>query len=86
MRIITSTAAVIWLFAAFLIPIGTDIPAAWATPAFLIMSGISATAFLTSARADTLDRQHAIASVLSAGSGLVILWLTSIGARCRATA
>jgi adenylate cyclase len=79
LRIITGAAAVIWLVAAFLIPIGTDIPGEWATPAFLIMSGISATAFLTSARANTLDRQHAIASVLSAGSGLVILWLTSIG-------
>jgi adenylate cyclase len=79
LRILTGSAAVIWFVAAFLIPIGTDIPGASATPASLIVSGTCAIAFLTAARADTLDRQHSIASVLSAGNGLVILWLVSIG-------
>jgi class 3 adenylate cyclase len=48
-------------------------------PVSLVMSAVGATAFLAASRADTLDRQHAIASLLTAANGLVILWLASVG-------
>jgi class 3 adenylate cyclase len=43
------------------------------------MSAISALFFLAAARADTLDSQHALATVLTAANGLVVLWLASEG-------
>jgi class 3 adenylate cyclase len=79
LRIITGAAAVIWLAAAFLIPLGTDLSHDLAMPASLVMSAIGATAFLAASGAHTLDRQHAIASLLTAANGLVILWLASVG-------
>lgn len=46
-------------------------------PIAMAMSAISALIFLASSHAHTLDHQHAVASVLTAGNGLVILWLAS---------
>jgi class 3 adenylate cyclase len=79
LRIITGVAAVMWFAAAFLIPLGTGISRDLAMPVSLVMSAIGATAFLAASRAHTLDRQHAIASLLTSANGLVILWLASVG-------
>ena len=78
-RIATGTASVMWLLAAIVIPTGTPIPADRAVPVCLAMAVFNSAGFLLSARADTLDRQHAIISVLTAVNGLVILWLASVG-------
>jgi class 3 adenylate cyclase len=43
------------------------------------MAGLNVAAFLLSGRANTLDRQHLILSVLTSLNGLVVLWLASTG-------
>jgi class 3 adenylate cyclase len=78
-RITTAAAAVVWLAAAVVIPAGTPIPLERAVPMTLAMGLLNTAAFLRSARADTLDRQHAIISFLTSVNGLVILWLASTG-------
>jgi class 3 adenylate cyclase len=78
-RITTGTAAVMWLLAALVIPTGTSIPLDRAMTVSFAMVLMNFAAFLLSARADTLDRQHSIASVVTSVNGLVILWLASTG-------
>jgi class 3 adenylate cyclase len=79
LRVVTGASALLWAMAAFLVPIGTDIPPALATPVALVMSAVGAAVFIASRWTDTLDRQHAVASILTAGNGLVILALASAG-------
>ena len=78
-RISTGVAAVMWLLAAIVVPIGTPIPADRAVPVGSAMALLNSAAFLLSTRAETLDRQHSIVSVLTSANGLVILWLASTG-------
>jgi class 3 adenylate cyclase len=78
-RITTGVAAVMWLLAAIVVPMGTPIPADRAIPVGSVMALLNSAAFLLSARADTLDRQHSIVSLLTSANGLVILWLASTG-------
>ena len=78
-RITTGTAAVVWLLAAVVIPMGTPIPEDRAIPLCLAMALLNLAAFLLSARATTLDRQHSIVSFLTSVNGLVILWLAFTG-------
>jgi class 3 adenylate cyclase len=78
-RITTATAAVMWLLAAVVIPIGTTIPADRAIPLSLALALMNLAAFLLSPWAVTLDRQHLIVSALTAVNGLVILWLAFTG-------
>jgi class 3 adenylate cyclase len=78
-RITTGAAAVMWLLAAVVIPTGTSIPLDRAIPLCFAMALLNWAAFLLSARADTLDRQHSIISFLTSVNGLVILWLASTG-------
>ena len=78
-RITTGAAAVVWLFAAVVIPAGTPISPERAIAVCLAMGLLNCAAFLLSARADTLDRQHSIVSFLTSVNGLVILWLASTG-------
>jgi adenylate cyclase len=79
LRIITAAAALIWLLATLVVPAGTPIPFELAMAVCPAMAGLNAVAFLLSGRADTLDRQHSVASILTAMNGLVILWLASAG-------
>ena len=79
LRVITGAAAILWLAAGFLVPIDMGISRDVATPIAMVMSAISALFFLGSAHAHTLDQQHAVATVLTTGNGLVILWLASAG-------
>jgi class 3 adenylate cyclase len=78
-RITTGVAAVMWLSAAFVIPTGTTIPADLAIPVCYAMALLNWAAFVLSAWADTLDRQHSIISVLTSLNGVVILGLASTG-------
>jgi class 3 adenylate cyclase len=78
-RITTGVAAVMWLLAAIVIPTGTPIPLDRAFPVSSVMALLNWAAFMLSARADTLDRQHSVVSVLTSVNGLVILWLASTG-------
>jgi hypothetical protein len=78
-RITTGFAAVMWLLAAVVIPTGTPIPPDRAIPVCYAMALLNWAAFLLSARADTLDRQHSTTSLLTSVNGLVILWLASTG-------
>jgi adenylate cyclase len=78
-RITFATAAVMWLLAVVVIPTGTRIPLESAIPLCAAMALLNAAPFLFSVGADTLDRQHSIASVLTSVNGLVILWLTATG-------
>ena len=79
LRITIGMAGATWLIAAFVVPVGTPIPAELAMPICSGMAGVSAAALLVSWRAETADRLHLILSILSAASGLVILWLASVG-------
>ena len=78
-RITTGAAAVLWLLAALVVPTGTPIHPDRAIPLCLAMVVLNFAAFLLSARAATLDRQHLIISLLTSANGLVILWLASTG-------
>jgi class 3 adenylate cyclase len=78
-RITTGTAAVMWLLAAVVTPSGTPIPLDRAFPVSSAMALLNWAAFMLSARADTLDRQHSVISLLTSVNGLVILWLASTG-------
>jgi class 3 adenylate cyclase len=78
-RIATGAAAVLWLLAVVVIPASTPVPPDLAIPVCFAMAVFNSAGFLLSAKADTLDRQHSIISVLTAVNGLVILWLASAG-------
>jgi class 3 adenylate cyclase len=78
-RISTAAAAIMWLFAAVVIPIGTPIPLDRAFPVCSALAVLNWAAFVLSSRADTLDRQHSAISFLTSVNGLVILWLASTG-------
>ena len=79
LRIITSTAALVWLLATIVVPAGTPIPFELSLPICSAMAGLNAVALLLAGRADTLDRQHSVASLLTAMNGLAILALASVG-------
>jgi class 3 adenylate cyclase len=78
-RITTGVAAAMWLLAAVVVPNGTPIPMDRTIPLCLAMALVNSAAFVLSAEADTLDRQHSIVSVLTSVNGLVILWLAFTG-------
>jgi class 3 adenylate cyclase len=78
-RLIAGSSLVLWAVAAWLVPIGTDIPASMAVPVCLAMAVLSLVALVLGRWAQTLDRQHAVASGLTIGNGLVILALASAG-------
>ncbi len=78
-RVIAAASTILWAIAAFLLPVATDLPAQVAAPVSLAMSLISLGVLVSSRSAPTLDRQHALASLLTAGNGVVILTLASIG-------
>jgi class 3 adenylate cyclase len=76
-RMIVGASMVLWAVAAVLLPIETELPVALAVGPSLAMATASAVILLVSDWATTLDRQHALASVLTAANGLVILALAS---------
>lgn len=78
-RVIAAASTVLWAVAAVLLPIATDLSPAVAVPVSIGMSSVSLAVFVSSRWAATLDRQHALASLLTSGNGIVILTLASVG-------
>ncbi|HSJ72380.1 MAG TPA: adenylate cyclase [Acidimicrobiia bacterium] len=74
-RIITGATVVIWVIAAVLVPMGTDISPGRATTVGITMALVGLACFLASGWANTMNRQHALASLLTSANGLVILAL-----------
>ncbi|MGB7859425.1 MAG: adenylate/guanylate cyclase domain-containing protein [Acidimicrobiia bacterium] len=76
-RIITGATVVMWALAAFLIPLGTDIANETSLLVGGVMAAAGAVSYATSGWANTMNRQHALAAVLTSANGLVILLLAS---------
>ena len=76
---ISVASAVIWAPAAFILPLSTSLTPAIAIPAGLGMSALSIVVALLARWTTTLDRQHLLASLLTAANGTVILLLATIG-------
>jgi adenylate cyclase len=77
-RLTAGASALLWATAAFLLPLGTALPAAVATPVSLLMALVSLICVAASPWTTTLDRQHAAVALLTAGNGIVILSLASV--------
>ena len=75
LRVITAASAVVWAAAAVLVPIGTRLPTETVLPIAGLMTLVSLVAFVLSGWANTLDRQHGLAAVLTAANEAVILAL-----------
>jgi class 3 adenylate cyclase len=75
LRVITAASAAVWAIAAVLVPIGTRLPAETVLPIAGLMTLVSLVAFVLSGWANTLDRQHGLAAVLTAANAAVILAL-----------
>lgn len=78
-RFITGSTVLLWAAATILLPIGTSIASslAWAVGGSMVL--VASMAFAAAVWATTLDRQHALASVLTSANGLVILVLAYVG-------
>jgi class 3 adenylate cyclase len=78
-RIITGATAVLWAMAAFIIPLETNITVGLSMTAGMSMAVVGTIAFAASAWARTMNRQHALASILTSANGLVLLLLAFSG-------
>ena len=78
-RIATGSAAVLWLLASVVIPTGTPISVQFAFVVCSTIGLLNWVGFVLADGFETLDRQHAILSVLTSINGLVILWLAATG-------
>lgn len=74
-RIITGATVVLWAIAGMLLPLGTDIRAGTAMAVGITMALVGAACFTAAGWANTMNRQHALASLLTSANGLVILAL-----------
>jgi class 3 adenylate cyclase len=77
-RAIGLASGVIWALAAFLVPISTSLSAEFTIPVALAMAVISFGVLALAGWATTLNRQHALVSVLTSANGIVILALALI--------
>lgn len=78
-RIITAATVVSWVVAAILIPLGSDISFALSGTVGGAMALVGAVSLTASIWATTMNRQHALASLLTSANGLVILVLAVAG-------
>lgn len=78
-RIITGATVVLWMIGAVLIPLGSDISFALSAAVGGAMAVVGAVALTASRWATTMNRQHALASLLTSANGLVILILAVAG-------
>ena len=77
-RAIGLASGVVWALAAFLVPLATNISAEFMLSVGLVMALISFAVVALSGWATTLDRQHALVSLLTSANGIVILALALI--------
>jgi len=78
-RIITAATVVLWLIGGVLIPLGSNISFALSVTVGGAMALVGAIALIASTWANTMNRQHALASLLTSANGLVILILAVAG-------
>ncbi len=78
-RIITGAMVVMWTAATILLPTETSLTPRLAWTVGGSMVALATLAFVGAAWARTLDRQHALASLLTSSNGLVILVLADAG-------
>ena len=78
-RMIALASAVLWAAAAFVLPVATDLEPGMTITVGLSMSALGALVALLSRWAPTLDRQHALATLLTSVNGIVILALALAG-------
>jgi class 3 adenylate cyclase len=74
-RIITGATVVLWATAAILLPLGTTIETSVAMTVGIVMAVVGSVCFVASLWSTTMNRQHALASILTSANGLVILAL-----------
>jgi class 3 adenylate cyclase len=77
-RTIGLASGVVWALAAFLVPLATNVSAEFMLTVGLTMALISFGVVGLSGWAKTLDRQHALVSLLTSANGIVILALALI--------
>jgi len=75
LRATLGASVVIWLLAALVLPVATELSAVVAIWVPLAMAALSALTLLASRWAVTLDRQHLLISLLTGANGLVIMAL-----------
>lgn len=78
-RIITGATVLLWVAAAFLIPLGTAIPFELSGSIGGAMAVVGSASLAAWRWANTMNRQHGLASLLTSANGLVILLLASLG-------
>ncbi|HEX6219937.1 MAG TPA: adenylate/guanylate cyclase domain-containing protein [Acidimicrobiia bacterium] len=78
-RIITGATVLLWALAAVLIPLGTAISPELSRRVGGVMALVGLACFAASPWARTMNRQHALASLLTSANGLVILVLATAG-------
>lgn len=78
-RIITTATVVLWAMAAILLPLGSDISFSLSATVGGAMAVVGAISLTASIWATTMNRQHALASLLTSANGLVILVLAVAG-------
>ena len=82
-RIITGATVVLWVLAAFVLPLGTEIDWSLAIVVAGSMAVVGAVAFAASVWTTTMNRQHLLASLLTSANGLVLLLLAWEGGAIR---
>lgn len=78
-RIITGATVILWAIAAFIFPVATNIDFSLAVTVGASMVVVGSIAFAASAWARTMNRQHALAALLTSGNGIVLLVLSAAG-------
>jgi adenylate cyclase len=78
LRAIALASGVIWVLAAFIVPIATSLSPTFTVVAAEAMALVSFVVVALSLWAPTLDRQHALASLLTSANGIVIFALALV--------
>lgn len=78
-RIITGATVILWAIAAFIFPLETQIEFSLALTFGASMVVVGSAAFAASVWARTMNRQHALAALLTSANGLVLLLLSVAG-------
>lgn len=76
-RIITAATVLLWLLAGVLLPLATDLSFAISLTVCAVMALVGSIAFALSRWADTMNRQHLLAGLLTSANGLVIILLAN---------
>jgi class 3 adenylate cyclase len=79
LRTIAVASGVVWALATVLLPATTDLDSGFAIAIGLVMSAAGFAVAAISGWAYTLDRQHALATILTSANGIVILTLALAG-------